>query len=222
MSVFGKTKFDASVGGKTKILERAVQRTRTGVALLADAMTDSLLGIETKRPLWQPPGPRKTEPMPYAAIRTMTGPLALNGDDVVCDLGCGKGRLVCWFSRLQVSLCIGVEFDESLASQAQRNADAVRRRKAPIEIRHEDASKSDLSQVSVLLMFNPFGAEVMAPVLENLRACLRARPRRLRIAYARPVQLHVFDQYPEFQVFERVMAPNYSGRVEIAFLLADV
>ena len=206
----------------TRFLQRTFQRSRTVAALLADATTDSLLGIETKRPFWLPPGPRRTEPTPYAAARAMVGPLALNSGDIVCDLGCGKGRLVCWFSRLPVRLCLGVEFDKTLASQAQRNAETVRGRKAPIEIRHADASETDLSEVSVLLMFNPFGADVMAPVLENLRASLRARPRRLRIAYARPAQLHLFDRYPEFRAFQRVLVPNYSGKEEIVFLAADL
>src|SRR5215212_7913473 len=43
--------------------------------------------------------------------------LALTPDDVVVDLGCGKGRVSCLASHYRIKQSIGVEIDASLYAQ---------------------------------------------------------------------------------------------------------
>lgn len=112
--------------------------------------------------------------------------LTLSADDVVMDLGCGKGRVVCAAAMYGIAESVGVEIDRALYDQAVTNAARLRRRRAPIRIVHAPAESVDFDPVTVVAMFNPFGAVTLNRVLDALEASLRRRPRTLRIVYANP------------------------------------
>ncbi|HWF00433.1 MAG TPA: methyltransferase domain-containing protein [Caulobacteraceae bacterium] len=187
---------------------------------LDGAFTDCLLGIATEAPRPSPDLSRRNEhyePLPYEALRPMGRALACGPGDTVVDLGCGKGRLVCWFARQGVALCRGVDIDPELTSAAQRNASRLRGARAPIEIVCGDAAKAALDDATVVTMYNPFGAEVMSAVARRLAASLDSTPRALRIAYANPVQLASMTEVG-FEVVSRFQAPYFGGRIEIVLL----
>src|SRR5687767_5586249 len=52
--------------------------------------------------------------------------LDLQPDDVVADVGCGKGRVVCAAGARQMKKAIGIEIDAQLCEQARQNARAMR------------------------------------------------------------------------------------------------
>jgi hypothetical protein len=144
--------------------------------------------------------------------------LNLSEADVVCDLGCGEGRMLCWLARQRVRLCLGVELDEGLAAIARTNLAKQRRLRSPVEIRVEAAAETDLTGVTVLFMYNPFGAQVLRSVLNKLRARAASGPGRLLIVYSAPAHLSVFDQFPEFRLVGRLDSPGYDGHIETVFL----
>ena len=138
-------------------------------------------------------------------------------DDVVYDIGSGKGRILCVMSRRNVKKCVGIELFEGLCVAARANAGKMRRRRAPIEIRCEDASVADVSDGTVYFLFNPFGKETLTEMLVNIENSLTKNPRRIRIVYYNSVCREVFDgckslkRYSEFRTFNGLEIAFYES-----------
>lgn len=129
----------------------------------------------------------------YYSVRRLIRTLQPSGSDVIFDLGCGKGRVICEFARRQVKSVVGVELNETHCGIARRNAGRLRGRKSPLEIRCEDAATTDLSQCTILFMANPFGPDTIREVLNNLQASLQKNPRKLTVVYYTPNYREVFQ-----------------------------
>lgn len=189
---------------------------------LDGAVTDLRLGIATGAPRpasdtsWRN---APYEPLPYEALRPMSEAADCRPTDRVVDLGCGKGRLVCWFARQAVALCRGVDIDPDLIEAARRNAQRLRGARATIQFECADATQVNLDEATVVTLYNPFGAEVMAAVAQNLAQSLARRPRPLRIVYANPVHLPALLE-GGFEVRERRLAPYFGGRIELVVVTA--
>jgi predicted RNA methylase len=130
--------------------------------------------------------PVQYEPTKYAAIDACLGHLALSPADVVFDIGCGMGRVTCVFATRPIARSIGIERDERLAAVARANAESLRGRRAPIEIRTVDAMDADYADGTVFWLYNPFGEDAMRRTLIRIRASVEAAPRPIRIVYAAP------------------------------------
>lgn len=164
---------------------------------------DHLLGISTEpnSELDPPADPQRTwryaawadrsshrdsfnyRPADYLNIWRVLRVLSPGKDDVFYDIGCGKGRVVCVAATRSLRRVIGVELSEPLCSVARSNTERLRGRKAPVEIRCEDAAVSDLSDGTIYFMFNPFEEATMRDVLANMQRSLKRRQRRVTIVY---------------------------------------
>jgi predicted RNA methylase len=131
----------------------------------------------------------------YILLRRYMKPVRVGPDDVLIDIGCGMGRVLCVFARKRLRKCIGVEFSKELASIAKRNARSLRSRLAPIEIRIGDAIEADYSEGTIFWIYNPFGERTMHAVLSQLGRSLSASPRRIQIVYVNPVCEAVFREF---------------------------
>lgn len=97
------------------------------------------------------------------------------------DLGCGKGRALMLASELPFRSIRGVELNPALARVARRN---LRRWKRGRKTACRDVSVDcgdvlDLhlpGSPAVLYLFNSFGAEVLAPLMQKLACAARNRP----------------------------------------------
>lgn len=118
----------------------------------------------------------------------------LRPSDVVFDIGCGMGRVICAMARRPVRRCVGIEFDVELADIAARNARTLRGRRAEIVIHTMDACEADYSEGTVFWLYNPFGAETMKTVLHRIEMSWRMSPRPIMVIYAAPKQVHVLEQ----------------------------
>jgi SAM-dependent methyltransferase len=173
---------------------------RRHVDYAIDLACDAALGIDTFIPVPREPiDPAarngRYEPLPYRSMRTIGRRLDISRRDVVLDVGCGKGRVVCLFAR-RAARCIGVEISPGLAADAERNARRLRWRHCAIDIVTRDAVDADIDGASIVFLYNPFAAEVMRPVLAHIRQSLTAAPRELKICYANPVESALFDASP--------------------------
>ncbi len=130
----------------------------------------------------------------YWMIGRFIEPLMPSSTDVVFDIGCGMGRVLCVFSRLGVKECIGIEISPELALIAERNIETLRGKKSPIKIRLGDASKEDYSGGTIYWLFNPFGAQTLEAVLDQIEKSLVNNPRYIRLAYLNPVHDSVLLQ----------------------------
>ncbi len=129
----------------------------------------------------------------YWYLRKVIRILKLRPEDVVYDIGAGKGRFLCMAARQQVRKCVGVELSDSLCAAARDNASRLRGRCAPIEIVCEDACAAPLSDGTVYFLFNPFGPDTMRVTLANIERSLSGNPRDIVIVYYNPTHASVFE-----------------------------
>ena len=174
------------------------------VRRLRENVIDRRLNIHTARPLDRCPSVELStsfgdadeyQVVDYLLLRRYMEPVRAGPDDVLIDIGCGMGRVLCVFARTRLRKCIGIEFGEELASIAKRNALSLRGRRAPIEIRVGDAAKADYSEGTIFWIYNPFGERTMHAVLSRLGQSLSTSPRRIQIVYVNPVCEAVFRQF---------------------------
>jgi predicted RNA methylase len=108
---------------------------------------------------------------------------------VFADYGCGKGRAVLLAARRPFRKVLGVEISTELCQIAEANVEAAKSLIVAddVEIIDTDATTfSPPSDLNVVFMYNPFDANIVQLVLEQLRESLAAHPRELTIIYALP------------------------------------
>lgn len=121
-------------------------------------------------------------------------------DDVVFELGCGKGRAVCHFARQNVRKVVGIEISESLSNIAENNALTLRKPHAPIEIRNTDVAIADVSYGTIFFMFNPFGPETLWSALKNIEQSHDIEVMPVTIIYMNATCPQIFDEFPWLEV----------------------
>jgi SAM-dependent methyltransferase len=114
------------------------------------------------------------------------------------DVGCGKGRALMvavlnGFTRVK-----GIEYSPELCRAAQRNLDELRTRSGrafAAEVLCIDAADYPFTpDDSVVFLFNPFDATVLAAVLARLQKSLAEHPRSVWVAYHYPAWRNVMDE----------------------------
>ena len=171
---------------------------------LRENMIERRLNIHTARPLDECPSVELSscfadaleyQVVDYQLLRRYMEPLRIGPDDVLIDIGCGMGRVLCVFARTRLKKCIGIEISQELASIAKRNACSLRGRRTPIEIRVGDAAEADYSVGTIFWIYNPFGERTMHAVLSRVGQSLSTSPRRIQIVYVNPICEAVFRQF---------------------------
>ena len=119
------------------------------------------------------------------------------------DYGCGKGRALfvaeqCGFTKL-----IGVDIAKELIASANENNSHYQKKnpQSSITFLFEDATKYNVPHDScVFYFFNPFGADIMQLVLQNIKESVKQHPRKIYCIYLNPKYKAVFEQ-SGFHVF---------------------
>jgi SAM-dependent methyltransferase len=120
-------------------------------------------------------------------------PALLRPEDIVVDVGCGKGRVLAWGASRFRNRFIGVELDPDLAAAtAKRLA-----RYTTVEVRAADVREAFPAEGTFFYLFCPFGPEVTAQFRDLLWA--QGKP-EARILYVGPQYLHVFQEDPRWQI----------------------
>ena len=202
------------------MIRLALQKSRQAALRLAETVTDARLGIATMAPdadIAAHPDPQarnaRYEPLNYPSLDRIAARLAAGPDDVIYDIGCGMGRVVCYFARLPVKKVVGVDLDAGLLRICEENLARLRGRKSPVELRNVDATEGDYSDATAVILFNPFGAEVLRLVLAKLQATVQATGRPIRVFYTFPVHQDVFAEFPAFRQTDAFNAFYRSGRM---------
>ena len=130
----------------------------------------------------------------------MAAHLRLGADDVFLDVGCGRGRAVCFMAEQGPRKAVGVEIRADLLEEARANALAVGRRLGrTIEIHGGAAAALPpalLDEVTVLFLFNPFGYRTLKALIDDLRRALRRSPRGVVIVYLSATHRWYIDDRP--------------------------
>ncbi len=128
--------------------------------------------------------------MCYSTINRVLQRLFLAPSDILVDIGCGKGRVLCCAARLHVRKVIGVEISEELSQVAEENASRMHDRRSPIEVMNVRAQDFDYGEATVMMLFNPFGPTTVEAVLDRMRVSRNSHS--VRIAYINPVHERIF------------------------------
>jgi predicted RNA methylase len=127
-------------------------------------------------------------PSPSRVTRWMLDNVGIaHRDFTFVDLGCGKGRVLLVGSHYPFQRVVGVEISAELSRIARENVLRYRppsRKCWEVEVQNADVTTFDFPQTNLLVhMYHPFAPTMTAAVLSRLEASLRAKPRKLVVAY---------------------------------------
>jgi predicted RNA methylase len=149
------------------------------------------------------------DPISYPALEYIRKRVGFLAGEVFVDIGCGRGRAVCVFSRVaEVARCVGIEYHAGHAQIASQNAKKVRSRIASIDVIDGDASAQDYDGTTFIFMYNPFGEITMRKTMKCVEESLRRAPRSLRILYVNPRYETVLEEQPWLTKVESLQIPN--------------
>lgn len=105
--------------------------------------------------------------------------------DSILDVGCGKGRMLYFFSKqFDFGKVDGLEYSELLSGIAKQNMDKL---KLPVTIHTGDAATFTALDYNYFYLFNTCPEQVMSRFVHNLCNHIDANPRKVTILYFNPV-----------------------------------
>jgi SAM-dependent methyltransferase len=141
--------------------------------------------------------------------------LEIRPEDILVDVGCGKGRVINWWlGRGLGNRIYGIEIDEKLAESARRRL----ARWPNVSIVTGDALESLPPDATILFLFNPFWWNAVELFKERLVE-VYGEDSPVRIVYFMPVFGSVFEDDPRF-VVERARTKTVYSCLVIRFARA--
>lgn len=133
-------------------------------------------------------------------------------EDSILDVGCGKGRMLCFFSRFAFRRADGIEYNPRIAAIAARNLE-----KLGLDSRvflTDACAFTQWENYNWFYFYNPFPERAMAICLRRMLDSLRTRPRRLHVLYVNAVchellLAYGFQEVPvKYSLWERLWFPH--------------
>jgi SAM-dependent methyltransferase len=170
---------------------------RRGPTMLRSALRDLKHGRPlggTIRTRFAHLGAFHTTNSPYADLNRLFAAVEVGPDDVIVDVGCGKGRALNWFlERYPGNRIKGIELDPEICRKT-----ALRlRRRANVTVLCGDAPTLLPADGTVFYLYNPFDGAVMSRFVTALLALPAAT-----IVYYRAEFVGPFEANPRFTVSE--------------------
>jgi SAM-dependent methyltransferase len=179
-----------------------VVKTRAGLELVRNWRIDRRYGGScggSARSRFQETGAYGTSSADYWQLRRIFSPendLLIEPDDVLVDIGCGKGRVLNhWLELGAANRIVGIELDPEIAAFARTRLAS----RQNVEVLTGDGVDLLPLDATVLFLFNPFGAAVLERLRDRIADCFPAGG-RLRVVYYFAMHRHVFDEDPRFEV----------------------
>ena len=131
------------------------------------------------------------EPTPYAVLQKVADAGWVTQDDVLFDLGCGKGRVSLFLAAVTGCRCIGIDFLESFVEEARKNAADAGLEEA-VRFACERAEACTVpAEVTAVFLFNPFSVTILKAALARLSASWYEAPRRMKVMAYYPSEDYV-------------------------------
>jgi SAM-dependent methyltransferase len=132
---------------------------------------------------------------PYEDLDRVFEGVQVAPDDVIVDVGCGKGRSLNWLlDRFPRNAIVGIELDPDICRATARRL----RRRPNVTIVCADASTAVPPEGTIFYLFNPFDGTVMS----RFAAALAERARPATIVYYNARHLEPFYADARFAVTE--------------------
>lgn len=125
----------------------------------------------------------------YRVVEQALRTVAIAPDDVLVDVGCGRGRVLNWWlHRGTTNRIVGIELDPAVAARVKSRLAAYDN----VEILAGDAVDLTPPESTLCFLFNPFGAEVFKRWHDSLLNRLTSP--RLTLMYVNPRHLGVLER----------------------------
>lgn len=173
------------------------------IAKIWYGIRNNLIDLKYGAPLkgWKPtevPGQASVLNGDYSLYTKAFAALAIKPNDVIVDVGSGRGRFINWTLHQGLkNRVIGLEYDKTTAERSAKRL----ARYANVSVLNVDATEVIPDEGTVFFVFNPFERELMIKFKDRIKRAHAARP-DFTILYLRPLQLDVFKQDPDWIVQE--------------------
>lgn len=161
-----------------------------------------------------------TSSVDYWQLRRIFSPengVRIAAEDVLVDVGCGKGRVLNhWLELGLENRIVGIELDERFTEFAARRLAGY----ANVEVIHGDALERLPTDGTLFFLFNPFDKDVLARFAEHI-ATVFAGQEGLVVIYYFAMHAHVFERDPRF-VVEPFATPTFHPGVIVRLAQSGV
>jgi 2-polyprenyl-3-methyl-5-hydroxy-6-metoxy-1,4-benzoquinol methylase len=145
------------------------------------------------------------QPINYYTAETLFNELVLEDlQGALLDLGCGKGRIFGIGAAYGFKEIVGVDFLESLCTDAIQTAQKVATKYSDVKMKVvcQDASNYIIpDNTSTIFLFNPFDAVILEEVIKHINKSQQQNPRPIKILYANPVWKKVLEKEGFIETF---------------------
>jgi cyclopropane fatty-acyl-phospholipid synthase-like methyltransferase len=144
-------------------------------------------------------------PTSQEVVEKMLDMAKVKKDDIVFDLGCGDGRIVCTAAKKYGARGVGVDIDAARIKDCKKTMEQFGVTKEQVEIRQGDALKvKDLERATVVMLYMlPEFMEKLEPQLKRLKPGTRV------VAHDYPFPNTKADQVIEFEAKKSNERPRY-------------
>ena len=125
------------------------------------------------------------EPTPYCVLERLAQSGYITRNSNLVDYGCGKGRVGIFLSAQTGCKAVGVEYDERILEQAAHNLKCCGRTQN-LTLVCADAREYQPEGADCFYFFNPFSAEILGSVLQNIKGQWYSAPRPMRLFFYYP------------------------------------
>ncbi|MHB1423507.1 MAG: methyltransferase domain-containing protein [Gemmataceae bacterium] len=148
-------------------------------------------------------GASNTESIRYDVLRRVFRQVPIRPDDVLVDVGCGKGRVLSWWLTMGYrNRMIGLELDPRIAART-----AARFAGAPnVQIITGDAIENFPPEGTIFWLYNPFHEPIVRAFRDRLKQPGMAEA---RLIYAHAKHLDTFSQDTDFNC--QILDPGWLG-----------
>ncbi len=141
----------------------------------------------------------------YDELARLFASVSVAPDDVIVDVGCGKGRAINWFlSQYPRNAIVGIELDPDVCARTAKRL----RRKPNVTVLCGDATELLPENGTLFYLFNPFEEPVLAKFAEAL---LRGSGDGRRVVYYNCKFLGPFEGNPRFEVTPLAGTRNHTS-----------
>lgn len=142
---------------------------------------------------------RAYEPTPYDVLDLIIDSGFITKEDMLVDMGAGKGRVSIYVSNQTGCRAKGIEYDEHIYTQAQENLKSLSM-DAKVEFVLTGAEKYEVTDDdSVFFFFNPFSEKILETVLSNIKKSYFDCEREIKLIF----------YYPSMEYVGRLMTKDY-------------
>ncbi len=131
------------------------------------------------------------EPTPYCVLERLVDSGFFGGDDVVLDYGCGKGRVGFFLAYRAKVKTIGIEYDEHIYKEAQKNEQSAISRVKPDFVLTRAEEYEVPPAVNRCYFFNPFSAEILHKTMARIIDSWYDSPREMFLFFYYPADEYI-------------------------------